>query len=86
VATKLQLNISYHIISHIITYETGEWLKDFKEITMIALKKKPQATKCSDHHTISLTAHSAKIVAKIPTSNKFITVSKRIPFNWQKSV
>ena len=32
---------------------------------MIALKKKPQATKCSDHCTISLIAHTAKIVAKI---------------------
>ena len=28
-------------------------------------KKKPQATKCSDHRTISLIAHTAKIVAKI---------------------
>jgi hypothetical protein len=34
-------------------YETGEWPKDFTEVTMIALKKKPQATKCSDHRTIS---------------------------------
>ena len=33
---------------------------------MIALKKKPQATKCSNHRTISLIAHTAKIVAKIP--------------------
>jgi len=32
---------------------------------MIALKKKPQATKCSDYHTISLIAYTAKIVAKI---------------------
>jgi len=32
---------------------------------MIALKKKPQATKCSDHRTISLTAHTAKIKAKL---------------------
>jgi len=31
-------------------YETGEWSKDFTEVT-IALKKKPQATKCSDHST-----------------------------------
>ena len=46
-------------------YETGEWPKDIKEVTMIALKKKPQATKCSDHRTISLIAHTAKIVAKI---------------------
>jgi len=46
-------------------YETGEWPKDFTEVTMITLKKKPQATKCSDHRTISLIAHTAKIVAKI---------------------
>jgi len=32
---------------------------------MIALKKKTKATKCSDYHTISLTAHTAKIIAKI---------------------
>ena len=32
---------------------------------MIALKKKPQATKFRDHRTISLIAHTAKIVAKI---------------------
>jgi len=46
-------------------YETGEFVKDFTEVTMIALKKKSQATKCSDHRTISLTVHRAKIVAKI---------------------
>jgi hypothetical protein len=46
-------------------YETGQWPKDFTEVTMIVLKKKPQATKCSDHRTISLIAHTAKIVAKI---------------------
>jgi len=46
-------------------YETGEWPKDFMDVTMIALKKKPQATKCNDHRTISLIAHTAKIVAKI---------------------
>jgi hypothetical protein len=46
-------------------YETGEWPKDLTEVTMIALKKKPQATKCSDHRTISLIAHTAKIVEKI---------------------
>ena len=46
-------------------YETGEWPKDFTEVTMIALKKKPQATKCSDHRTISLIAYTAKIVTKI---------------------
>ena len=46
-------------------YETGEWPKDFTEVTMITLKKKAQATKCSDHCTFSLIAHTAKVVAKI---------------------
>jgi hypothetical protein len=32
---------------------------------MIALKKKTKATKCSHHRTISLIAHTAKIIAKI---------------------
>jgi len=57
------LKIMTKLIENI--YETGEWPKDFTEVTMIALKKKPQATKCSDHRTISLIAHRAKIVAKI---------------------
>ena len=46
-------------------YETGQWPKDFTEVTMIALKKKRQTTKCSDHRTISLISHTAKIIAKI---------------------
>ena len=44
--------------------ETGQWPKDFTEVTMIALKK-TQATKCSEHHTISLIARTAKKIAKI---------------------
>jgi len=40
---------------------------EFTEATMSALKKKPNATKCSGHCTISLTAHTAKIVARILT-------------------
>jgi hypothetical protein len=57
------LKIMMKLISTL--YETGEWPKDFTKVTMIALKKKPQATKCSDHRTVSLIAHTAKIVAKI---------------------
>ena len=44
---------------------TGEWPKDFTEVTMMALKKKTQTTKCSDHRTFSLISHTAKIIAKI---------------------
>jgi hypothetical protein len=46
-------------------YVTGEWPRDFIEVTMIAMKKKPKATKCSDHRTISHIAHIARIVARI---------------------
>jgi hypothetical protein len=46
-------------------YKTGEWRKDFTEVTMIALKKKPQATKCRNHRTVSLIVHTGNIVAKI---------------------
>jgi len=46
-------------------YDTVEWPKDFTEVTMIALKKKPQATKCSDHRTINLIPYTANILAKI---------------------
>ena len=46
-------------------YEIGEWPKDFTEDTIIALKKKTLTTKCSDHNTISLISHTAKIIKKI---------------------
>jgi len=46
-------------------YETGEWPKDFTEVTVIAFKKKPQATKCSDHLTISPIARTGKILGMI---------------------
>jgi hypothetical protein len=46
-------------------YVTGEWPRDFIEVTMITLKKKPKTTKCNDHRTISVIAHTAKIVARI---------------------
>ena len=46
-------------------YNTGEWPQDFTEVTMIALKKKTKATKCGDYRTISVIAHTAKIIAKI---------------------
>jgi hypothetical protein len=46
-------------------YVTGEWPRDFIEVTMIALKKKPKAIKCRDHCTISIIAHASKIVERI---------------------
>jgi hypothetical protein len=46
-------------------YETGEWPKEFTGITMVALKTTPKARKCTDHRTISLIAHAAKVVASV---------------------
>jgi hypothetical protein len=47
-------------------YVTGEWLRDFIEVTMTAqVTMKPKATKCSDHRTICIIAHAAKIIARI---------------------
>jgi hypothetical protein len=34
-------------------------------VTFIAIKKKPRATKCSDHYTFSLIAHTATLVERI---------------------
>jgi hypothetical protein len=46
-------------------YETGDWLKNLIEFTMIALEEKSKATKCRDHHTVSFIAHTVKTVARI---------------------
>jgi len=40
-----QLIISIH--------ESGDWPKDFTEVTVTALKKKPSTTKCSKYGTYS---------------------------------
>jgi hypothetical protein len=45
-------------------YETGQWPKDFTEVTMIALKKKTQVTKCSDRRTVSFITYTAKILRR----------------------
>ena len=44
---------------------SGDWPKDFLDVTMIELPKKNQAKKCIDHRTISLISHTGKIVARI---------------------
>ena len=56
------LKLQKQLISNI--YENGEWPQDFLDITMTVLKK-PKATQCSDHCTISLITHTHKTVARI---------------------
>jgi hypothetical protein len=57
------LNLLTQPINNI--YESREWPKDLTEVTVVALKKKPIARKCTDQRTISLTAHAAKVVASV---------------------
>jgi hypothetical protein len=46
-------------------HKTAEWHNDFMEVTMLALKTKPEATNCSNHRTISLITHTVKIAARV---------------------
>jgi hypothetical protein len=41
-------------------HETGEWPKNFTEVTIIALKKNKKVAKFSNHRTVSLIAHTEK--------------------------
>ena len=53
-------------------HENGEWPKYFTEVTMTALNKKPKATKCYNHDTISLIAHAAQVGVRIFRTEKKI--------------
>jgi hypothetical protein len=67
--------------------ENGEWPKDFVEATMIALKKKSKATKCSDHRTVFLIGHTAKMITRIlrrRTERKTEDVLKKDQFGFRK--
>ena len=46
-------------------YAIGEWSKDFIDVTTMALKKNPKATKCTDHRTSSLNAHTSNVAVTI---------------------
>ena len=48
-------------------YVTGMWPQDFTKVVMIPLQKKPNATECADHRTISLISHASKILLHILT-------------------
>jgi hypothetical protein len=64
---KLLGEDGHRIMKQVINniYETGGWPKDITKVKMTAFKKKPEATKCIDHHTISLPRHTAKIAVRL---------------------
>ena len=43
---------------------SGDWPKDFLDVTMNALPPKNEAKKCRDYRTISLILHTRRIVAR----------------------
>jgi hypothetical protein len=54
---------------------------------MTAIKKKPKATKCSDHCTVSLITHIAKTAVRmfrIRTERKLRMCSEKISFKLEK--
>jgi hypothetical protein len=57
------LKIMTHLIKNM--YKIGGWPKDFIEITVISLKKKPNAAKCIDHYTMNFLTHTAKSVVRM---------------------
>src|SRR3984885_14147392 len=48
-------------------YTSGIWPEDYLQSIMVPIKKKPNASKCEDHRTISLITHAAKIMIRILT-------------------
>ena len=46
-------------------YREGKWPKDFTQIVLLPLRKKPNAVECEEHRTISLILHAAKILLKL---------------------
>ena len=48
-------------------YTSGIWPEDYLHSIMVPIKKKPNATRCEDHRTISLITHASKILIRILT-------------------
>ena len=46
-------------------YNTGYWPKDLKESIFIPIHKKPKATRCQEHRTISIMSQVSKLLLKI---------------------
>lgn len=57
------IKLLHTILNH--AYDTGELPDDFLRSVFIALPKKPGATECKDHRTISIMSHSVKLLLTI---------------------
>jgi len=64
---KCMGNTAVKVFTHLRqkNYETGKWPVDFLQTVIIPLKKKPNATECSDFRTISLLGHAAKVLIRV---------------------
>lgn len=73
------LELMIQLINNI--HKNGQQPKKYAEVTMITLKK-PEATKCSNHHTISLIAHVTKTGARIIRKR----LEKKSKDAWRRSI
>jgi len=62
-------------------HKNGQQPKEFAEVTMITLKK-PEAKKCSNHHTISLIVHVTKTGERIIRKR----LEKKSTDVWRRSI
>jgi hypothetical protein len=62
-------------------YDTEEWSRDFFEVTVIALKKKPKTTKCSDHCSQPYGTYSKD---SKDTKKKEAVITSRLDLNLRK--
>ena len=68
-------------------YRTGHLPEDFVRSVFISLPKKPKASECKDHRTISLMAHAVKLLLKIVERRirmKLETEIANIQFGYRK--
>ena len=59
-------------------YDTGEWPEDFLKTEMIPLPKKNLTKKCSEHRTISLICHAAKIILRVMNKRLWKTMEENV--------
>jgi len=48
-------------------YRMGEWPENFLQTILIPLKKKANAVRCEEYHTISLLTHASKVLLTVLT-------------------
>ena len=48
-------------------YRMGKWPEDFLQTILISLRKKANAVRCEEYHTINLLTHASKVLQRVLT-------------------